>query len=235
MSWTTQRNPVKLSCSIMTPQRNFTFVLAISTLAILSIAAKTTPYTEEPGVLHEIRVSLLGQPCTLQGPFDEKTLKAIHALGPAQIEIDPLLPTAKEKTRKLGESFRNAGRGLAEANKKAERALEDYLSRQLKRLEALSAYFEALEILQKNHKTGEFCKKVATFLRNPILVTLEKLATDVVKAPQGSPKQKDLSNQLFENYTEQLDDPEKEFHRIIKQLRVQYNCFFEEPEAVSED
>ena len=33
----------------------------------------------------EIRVSLFGQPCTLQGPVDERTLKLIHSLSPEQL------------------------------------------------------------------------------------------------------------------------------------------------------
>jgi hypothetical protein len=235
MSWTTQKNPVKLSPNIMTGQRNLTLTFAVATLAIWSIAAKTTPYTEEPTGVHEIQVSLLGQPCTLQGPFDEKTLKLIHSLGPAQIEIDPLASNTREKVRKLGESFHSSGKGIADLNPKVERSLEGYLTRQYKRLEVLGVYFDALELLEKNHKTGEFCKKISAPLHNPNLASLEKLATDMIKAPRSSPKQKELSSQLFELYNEKLDDPEKEFHRTIKQLRVQYNCFFEEPEAASED
>ncbi|MBI2712332.1 MAG: hypothetical protein HYX41_05665 [Bdellovibrio sp.] len=199
-----------------------------------SLAAKNTSSLDESSINKEIKVRLLGDTCNLVGPFSESTLKTIHAIGPAQIEIDAFTQNGKDKARKLLESFRSAGKILQDQSTKAGRALDDYVSRQCKRLEGLIAYYEGIDLLQKTSKKDEFLKKVTPFLRAPD-AALEKLAVDLIKAPQGSTSRKELGGQLFDTFSGLLDDPEKEFHRVIRQLKVQYNCFFEAADTNPEE
>ncbi|CAM6054746.1 unnamed protein product [Sphagnum tenellum] len=165
----------------------------------------------------EIRVTLLGQPCTLEGPFDAEMLKAIHGIGPAQIY--PTLsanniPDSLEQSKKALDKIR--------ANNSFHSLLDRYREKLRKRLEAQVNFLTALQKAKSTNETNPLLKMVSLYLGPK---ELKSFAALLKKSPHFPP---DTIEALLEQFNDAIEpDPETEFHRAIKKLGIQYLCVFD--------
>lgn len=193
-------------------------LVVIIFLSSVSSWAKTAPQTQ-------IHVTLLGQPCLLEGPFDEITLKAIHSLGPAQLypNITPSDPTnSKDQTRKTLEKLRSSS---------LPSLLDRYRERLSRRLEAQLAFLEALDSFIKMNKAGPLLKAGKRYLRDREMKGYETQLKKIHGPRKNTSQFRDAVDQLMETFNEGIEkDPEEDFHRAIKRMDVQYTCTFEENE-----
>jgi hypothetical protein len=193
-------------------------VLFLAALAPSSFAATT------PAHQTEIHVNLLGQPCLLQGPFDEATLKAIHAMGPAQLypntsELEG--PDQKKEIKTALEKVRS--------NTKIPSELERYTGRLKKRFEAQIAFLDAVDAYKAKQNTTSLLNAGTKYLSDRKLASYKSTLKKMEAGKKNPTQQRQGLEQLFTLYNEGIEpDPEAEFHRAIKKLAVQYACSFEE-------
>lgn len=167
----------------------------------------------------EIRVSLFGQPCILQGPTDERTLRVIHSLSPEQLYPQRDAPLSSAPTRRALDKLR--------AVTGAPTGLDRYRERLAKRLEAQLALLGAIESFRKDHKTVAILAAGKNSLTGRRLKEFET----AVKKAEGSKtlSSRDTQDTLFDSFSDGIEpDPEEEFHRAIQRMNVQYTCSFEE-------
>lgn len=179
----------------------------------------------------KIHVRLLGQPCLLQGPFDELTLKTIHSIGPAQI-----YPTLS--TTDLNSSLDEAQKSLEKIKRvnSIPSLLDRYRDKLGKRLEAQIAFFEGLNLIKTTHKSVHFLETGKKHLKNNDFRQFEILLKKIDSPGKGTLPIQELMEQIFDLYNESIEpDPEAEFHRAIKKINVEYMCSFEESEENSGD
>ena len=197
--------------------------LVILLTLFLSVPAYTgSKVTQE----EEIRVTLLGQPCTLSGPFSTAQLSAIHAIGPAQIYPNinpPNLPEAEKNAKKALSTLTQT--------KHTPATFDRYKQNLSQRLDAQIAFLHALKESQKQLSTSPLLKVIEAYTKNKnsklYPQSVKKLAGIDLKTPQSN----QLIEESFEQFNEEIEpDPEQEFHRALKKLRIQYKCSFEESE-----
>jgi len=194
-------------------------VLLTSSFWAKPILAKTTPQTQ-------IHVTLLGQPCLLQGPLDESTLRLIHAIGPAQLyptllSSDPNL--SKSEAKKALEKIRSASNLPS--------LLDSYREKLGKRLEAQIAFLESIGIATKTHQSLALQKTSKKYLKQEPFQLIHLFKS--IDAPsKHHTVMRDVIDQAFDLFNDNIEpDPEEDFHRAIKKLNIQYHCSFEEGEA----
>jgi hypothetical protein len=210
-------------------------------LSAAPVLALALPAAWSAAFAAQIHVTLFSQPCELQGPQDEATLQAIHAASPEQVH-PPLTETpTEEQVRKGLEKLRAA--------KPLPAALEIYRERSVRRLEAEVAFFEGWTQARKARGADALLDAVKKHLRaGPPAAEFTTLARKLLGAAKGAPKGgaagqapaaemsggKDPFNsenqgKLYEVLGRSIEpDPEEEFHRTIRKMRVQYVCTFEE-------
>jgi hypothetical protein len=187
--------------------------------------AKTTPETK-------IHVTLLGQPCLLEGPYDEATLKSIHSIGPAQLypNLSASEPSnSRENAKKALDTIRNTPTLPS--------LLDRYRERLGRRLEAQIQFLESLEGFKKNQKIPPLLKIGKRYLQDRDLRSFEATAKKLDGPRKGASAStiRDLIEQLMDTFNDGIErDPEEEFHRAIKKMTVQYTCSFEESEELNE-
>ncbi len=175
----------------------------------------------------EIHVTLLDRPCLLKGPFDEITLKAIHAIGPDQIPniFYPVPQHSKEQIKNALEKIRSSKNLSSLLDHDS--ILDRYRDKQRKRLEAEIALLEGLETQQKTHTSALLLAAGNQFLSGPE----HQNFINAVKKLDGNKKSaqnQKLVEQIFNIYDDGIErDPEEEFHRAIKKMKVEYTCSFE--------
>lgn len=167
----------------------------------------------------EIRVSLFGQPCILQGPTDERALRMIHSLSPEQLYPQSDSNLSSAPTRRALEKLR--------AITGAPAGLDHYRERLAKRLQAQLGMLEAIETYLKDHKSASLIAVSKGSLTGRHLKDFE---TAVKKAESAKSLAKhDTLDALFDTFSDGIEpDPEEEFHRAIQRMNVQYTCSFEE-------
>jgi len=196
-------------------------VVLFSTISLSSWAAAAPQ--------KEIHVTLLGQPCLLQGPFDESTLKLIHSFGPAQLypTLSPLeYSRSREEAKSTLAKLRNSG-GLP--------ALFDrYKEKLIRRLDAQVAFLEGFEETRapqaaKKPPSANLLTQIGRrYLQGQGLKSFETLTHKLIATKSMSPAYRELAEQLFEIFNDNIEkDPEEDFHHAIKKLNVQYMCSFE--------
>jgi hypothetical protein len=176
---------------------------------------------------HEIKVTLFGQPCTLQGPLDESVLRSIHAISPEQIyptfSLQTKPTTIEQAILKLrGNSFHGD--------------LDSYKDRLEKRLQAEDAFLTGLQDTQRVGKTESLLANAKKFIPDSKQKSFETLAKKLDAKDLTAAQRKETLDQLFESYSETMpSDPEEEFHSVIHRMKVQYLCTFEESGSDSDD
>ncbi len=179
----------------------------------------------KPAPLTSIHVTLLGQPCVLQGSLDEETLKKIHAVGPAQMPVlsasTPI--EAKKAALKVIDHFRTHS---------LPPAFDAYREQVLRRLKIQVIFFEAMEALKRTPGTAaslNLTKIGKTYLQGSTLKAYESQVSRLATLKAGTDKYKETANAVFESFNDGLGaEPDKYFHRAIKQMNLEYNCTFEE-------
>jgi hypothetical protein len=187
------------------------------------------------GTQTEVHVSLLGQPCLIQGPFNESILKSIHSIGPAQIYPTLSLQnitSSLEQARKALEKIRS--------NTSLHSLLDRYREKLRKRLEAQITFMTALLQSQKFNQNSALIETAGRYLQLHEMQTFERLAKKTSPLEKPGEKTTRLNSEnleaMFDLFNEAIEpDPEGEFHRAIKKLGIQYKCSFEEnDDATSE-
>jgi hypothetical protein len=186
-------------------------ISTFSTLALPLAQASKSPLTE-------IRVSLFGQPCVLQGPLDEKSLRAIHSLSPEQLypSLEGALSAAP--IRRALEKLRNAT-GLPSS-------LDRYRDRLAKRFEAQVEFLEALETAKKTTQSTALSTALKAVAKKHLSA---KRFQEFESQMKTALRSRDSSDVLFETFNEGIEaDPEDEFHKTIHRMNIQYTCTFED-------
>ena len=183
-------------------------------------------WAKSPTQEMQISVNLLGQPCTLSGPFQSEQLKTIHAVGPAQLYPNlspPNLPDAEKNARKALQ--------ILTQSKLLPTHFDRYQRSLSQRLRAQIEFLQALNESQKQLNPSPLIKVLEAHvkMKNPKLYeqSAKKLSHLNLKIPTSS----QIIEQIFEDFNEEIEpDPEQEFHRALKKLNIQYKCSFEESE-----
>ncbi|MCM2324019.1 MAG: hypothetical protein NDJ90_12235 [Oligoflexia bacterium] len=185
--------------------------------------------TKKPGT--QIKVTLFGHPCVLQGPTDVATLNAIHSVSPEQTYTIFLMEDVrKDSAQQLKDNV--------EKLKKASplpAALKRYRDALIRRLTSQIAFVEGLQAAQAEKKSAPLLAAVRPQLQGKNSKAFEEAAKKLDRAG-AEPA---LYEQLLELYGELIEpDPEEEFHRAIRALQVQYSCSYgevQEREAGAEE
>jgi hypothetical protein len=175
----------------------------------------------QPAAATEVRVTLLGQPCMLQGPYSEESLKLIHTLGPAQIYPNlstPDVPGTEGQVQASLAKLHNI--------KNLPNVLDRYREQLTLRLQHQLLF---LRSLQGGQPAAALLKLGKTVLKDQELKKYEIIGKKLALLTKGTPAFHSTIEDLFESFNEGIEpDPEPEFHRAIKKLKIQYNCSFEE-------
>jgi hypothetical protein len=173
---------------------------------------------------HQIKVSLFGQPCVLEGPMGEGVLKSIHAISPEQ-----LYPTFEP-----GETADSAKKALEKlhATKDLPSAFDTYREGLGKRLEAEFAFLNRIVSAHRDDRADLLLADAKKFIPEAKQKNFETIAMKLEAKDIPHPQKKQVVQELFDFYGDAIPAaPEEEFHRAIHQLKVQYVCAFEENEA----
>ncbi len=168
----------------------------------------------------EIRVTLFGQPCLLNGPMDQESLKAIHAISPEQIPP----ATNAEQARRMIEKLKK--------NPTLPNVLDPYRERMTKRLEAQIAYFDAMANARKSGKGEPLFQAVKVHVQPKRWSEFQQFVKKFEIQDAVTEWNDSVIDQITGAYNEVIEsNPEEDFHRAIKRLRVQYACAFEEADG----
>jgi hypothetical protein len=177
---------------------------------------------------HQIKVTLFDQPCILQGPVDEATLKTIHSISPEQIHPTFSLNESSTSVKSCLDKLR--------AIKEVPSALDTYREQLTKRLEAEAAFLKGIEAVNKYQKSEGLIAPTKSFLPAAKQKTFEALASKLEAKNLSPAQRKETIQNLFNTYSDAMPtDPEEEFHRAIHKLKVQYVCTFEGNESEGGD
>ena len=192
---------------------------------VLGLLASWTSHLAYSAPVIRLQVNLLGQPCMMSGPFDPNTLKTTHAIGPAQIY--PVLSTAN-----LSDSIREARASLNKIRnfRNLLPLFDGYQKRLILRLQAQLEFLNGLESVRKTHQTQLFFDSIKNFVKPNKLKTLRSQIKILESASRpSSAEYRKTEEELFSSFNEAIEaDPEPEFHRILKQLQIEYICSFDE-------
>jgi hypothetical protein len=168
-----------------------------------------------PAYASEIKVSLFGQPCVLTGPVEESVLQTVHSISPEKI---PTPETADQARRDL------AALGKVQA---IPPDLDRYRDLLTKRLEAHQIFLEALAGAKRAAKPDTVLSAVKPLFEAK---KFRSFQDQVRKAWTAVP-----TPAVLEQVKEQFErfappDPQEEFHRAIRRMKVTYDCTFEDGE-----
>lgn len=163
-----------------------------------------------PARAAELRVQLFGQPCLLQGPLEEESLKRVHAISPEQLFPAPAEELTLAQLKAAASKLQSSGPYPA--------ALDPYRAKLGRRLDAQIAFSEAREELARGKKDSPALSRLRKLYKGPAWKALE------AGLRKGNDAEK-LSELFFEGIE---PDPEEDFHRGIQRLGIRYDCAFEE-------
>lgn len=201
-------------------------IIRLTYLILLGIILFQLDGKGEP--VRGVRVNLLGQPCLLRGPFEEKVLKSIHLIGPDQMYME-LSVTDPESS---GTRLSNALKKL-QTIKNLPPILDLYREHLKKRFTAQKAFFDSWKVAS----TEALMKPAQLYLHGEKLHSYQNALMrllDTQGKEAGRETSSDQKDQLLEIFNEGIEpNPENEFHRSLRKLRVEYHCAFDEgPEGV---
>lgn len=163
----------------------------------------------------EIKVTLFGQPCLLQGPTDVATLKLIHSISPAEID-----PTDSADLKRILAKIKSP------ASLSLPPQLDHYRESLTKRLEAQIAFHEASEIFSKTGKIDALAALEQKYFSSRESKTAKTYQAQLAKFAKKGPATETYS--LMEVFNEGIEpDPEEEFHRAIHKINIEYNCSYD--------
>lgn len=170
---------------------------------------------------HSIAVSLFGQTCQLRGPFDVSTLKAIHSISPEQMPRPRSIKEAQLQQKRV--------RGL----KKPPLILQRYLQQLDKQLGFTQEIFGAYEEARANRKADQLLTLGKDHLPAKKLIDLQTWSKKLESKGPVPPLTTDTLIEWFEGSLG--PNTEEEFHRVIRALKVDYSCSFDDSDTDTED
>lgn len=170
----------------------------------------------------QVQVMLFGQPCLLQGTpegFSETQLKAIHQASPEQAPISSDLSTLRTSLERL------------KSAQELPQELQKYRELRTARLEARLKFEEAVI---KAHRSGD----AAAFSEATKPLIHSRRHSGLMKkfkaAQKAGPSQK-AWEELRDYFVEfSGSDGEEDFHRVLRRLKIQYHCTFDEERSEEE-
>jgi len=202
----------------MHPIRGAALALAVAELALLLASASL--FAAPKAGSTRISVTLFGQPCMLEGPLTQETLKSIHAVSPEEICSPFSVERTADETRSAIEKLKVAP-GLPPS-------LDRYREKLTRRLRAELTFIDALPEAKKSKSAARLVELTREYVLASKRKEMESLAKSFASAT-AEIKRKELASQLYDFYSEAIDaNPEDEFHRAIRTMNVQYTCSFEE-------
>jgi hypothetical protein len=187
-------------------------------------------FLTDPVRAESLSVDLLGQQCSLKGPFSSAVLKAIHELSPDRLyppEFSPEVSDGRDQTRGALDRLKKRGTGTTPA------ALDRYRERVGRRLEAQLAFYEAWQAARRENKAQLLGERVRRYLSGRGRTEFETQ----LKRWEGKPgsnlaslfKNNDAATALFVSYNDAIEaDPQEDFHRTIEKMGIRYECAFHE-------
>lgn len=172
----------------------------------------------------EIKVSLFGQPCQLTGPVSEAILNSIHAISPEKIST----PETADQARRDLAALRAIG-GLPTE-------FDRYRDLLTKRLESYQIFHEAIATARRAGKPDSLFSAVKPLLEARKFKTFQAAVRKAVPKTGTAAWTPGAMEQVRDEF-ERLSppDPQEEFQRGIRRLKVFYNCTFEEGEHAEDD
>lgn len=201
-----------------------THTLLLTILVLPTLAHANTPTAlgvntvpgANPTPQPSVKVSLFGSPCILKGNFSIPALSATHQISPERIQDPQTLEQAKralDQTRKI---------------KDLPKELELYRDKLARRLNALIKFFGLLPQVTKNKNFDALLEGLKGLIP-PSRLTEFKLSGRKYLGAGGNPVNPEALTELFKNSIDPY--PEENFHRMIDQLGIRYQCTFEEAGA----
>jgi hypothetical protein len=182
-----------------------------------ALASPTRPLSES-----QIRVTLFGQPCALRGPFDESTLKAIHAISPEQAYS---IRTAEDAEETTSAEVKQSLDKISKPPLTPPAGLDRYRQRLAIRLRQLEDFFQGAEAARKTRSPSELIETGGLYLKGQEARSFSELAERFAETPKTDVA---IKARLFDLYSSAIEpDPEEEFHLAIQRLNVSYSCAFD--------
>lgn len=170
--------------------------------------------------LQEIQVTLFGQPCTMSGPYTKATLSLIHEVSPEKIP-PTLTIDGMKKVRAKAMNLK----GMTSQ-------IETYREHLRKRLSAKIAFEEAVREAKKKPQGAQSLKTLLTNIKEHVQTGKFESFESETKALFE--KNAEKWNEFFldplrEKYESIIQpDTEEEFHKAIRNAKIQYVCAFDE-------
>lgn len=167
----------------------------------------------------QIDVKLFGHDCKLEGPVDERALRAIHAISPDQITPDSSLGGSKPYLKSIE---------ILKKNKEMSPQFDRYRERLAARLEAQAAFWQEFEKLPKTRAIDTLLKSLKRHLRpgkeSAALTELRKLKDASSKTDAA----RTILDTAFSAFNDAIEmEPDDDFHRAIHKLQIQYLCDYD--------
>jgi hypothetical protein len=207
-----------LTRRVMTPQLTAFVVFLASLFVVLIFGRAQFALSAGP---HSISVSLFGQTCQLRGPFDVPTLKAIHSISPEQMPRPRTIKEAQLQQKRV-RSFR-----------KPPLILQRYLQQLDKQLGFTQELFGAYEEARANRKADQLLALGKDYLPAKKLLELQAWSKKLESKGPVPPLTTDTLTEWFEGSLG--PNTEEEFHRMIRALKVNYSCSFDDSDAETEN
>jgi hypothetical protein len=189
-------------------------------VATLVLSCASAPAWAAKAGTTRIPVTLFGQPCMLEGPLTQDTLKAVHAVSPEEICSPFSVERTPEETKGAIEKLK-AATGLPSA-------LDRYREKLTRRLKAELSFLDALPESKKSKSPAQLIEATREYVPVAKRKEFENLAKSFATVADAA-KRKEVTGQIYDFYNEAIDaNPEDEFHRAIRTMNVQYICSFEE-------
>ncbi len=209
----------------MKTRNDSSLTVIYSTLALFGVGLSRPT----PAFADEIKVSLFGQPCTMNGSFPKATLTLIHEISPEKIPPESsvdLMKKIRSKTILV---------------KSVPFPIEQYRDHLRKRLSAKIAFEEAL-IASKKSKGKDPKREIGSFLKNlkEHIPTLQYPTFETTTQKAFEENNFTWSTPFIESLRERYDgsiqpETEEEFHKAIRTVKIQYVCVFDDGSDHSKD
>lgn len=184
----------------------------LSLLFIFLVASPISSWAAKTG--SEVPVTLFGNKCVMSGPFESSVLERIHSISPERIPPALSSKQIQDTLIRLEQVQKN----------EIPAQFSVYLQRSKSRLQALSGFYHGLDLAKKAGKIQPLIESTHGFMPPSAYAEFD-LAAEKLSKDYGNII---LRDQLLDVYQRKIEpDPEAEFHRTTKKLKIRYNCNFE--------
>ena len=169
---------------------------------------------------HQIQVKLFGNICLLKGPVTEASLRAVHAVSPEQLPPVDSVDQIKAQIQRV------------QSVTSLPPLLSEYRDKIQKRLEAWAGFYDALSALKQDSKSDAIYIVSKKFIATDRQASFESTLKTLLPKDSTKGLSSSTVDQIKETYERYIEsDPQEEFHRVIRKLKIQYICSFEDTEG----